>query len=240
MCNIKKFVKEINIRIMKKIKLLASLLAVGAASTMLATASFATDFTASAGYTAGEGTNPATVAVSGLDNYSADNSVGDYTIVILTEDAETVTDENLVYVNQGTKTDISTAKLSNLTVGSTYYVRIGGASSGYVSAKFTVPGGSTTDPDPKEKVLIGDANGDGSITAADCSEMYKFIGGVANNQITGNTTNLHAAAYASSDNTITAADCSEVYKQVGGVLTSGTDTVVGTKVEIGTYGEVAE
>lgn len=225
---------------MKKIKLLASLLAIGAASTMLATASFATDFTATASYTEGADGAPATVAVSGIDNYTANNSVGDYTIVILTEDAETVTDDNLVYVNQGTKAEVSTAKLGNLTAGATYYVRIGGASTGFVSGKFTVPGGTTTDPDPKQKVLAGDANGDGSITAADCSEMYKFIGRVASNQITGNSVNLHAAAYANGNGTITAADCSEVYKQVGGVLTSGTDTIVGTEVELGTYGDVTE
>lgn len=223
---------------MKKIKLLASLLAVGAASTMLATASFATDFTATAGYTEGADGAPATVVVSGIENYTANNSVGDYTIVILTEDAETVTDDNLVYVNQGTKTEVSTAKLGNLTAGATYYVRIGGASTGFVSGKFTVPGGSNTDP--KQKVLAGDANGDGSITAADCSEMYKFIGGVASNQITGNSVNLHAAAYANGNDTITAADCSEVYKQVGGVLNSGTDTIVGTEVELGAYGDVTE
>lgn len=166
---------------MKKIKLLASLLAVGAASTMLATASFATDFTATAGYTEGADGAPATVVVSGIENYTANNSVGDYTIVILTEDAETVTDDNLVYVNQGTKAEVSTAKLGNLTAGATYYVRIGGASTGFVSGKFTVPGGSNTDPDnpyANSTVKVGDVNASTTVDTADLRNYVYHCAGV--------------------------------------------------------------
>lgn len=221
---------------MKKIKLLASLSAVAIASTMLATASFATEYTVGTSYTAGTDGGADTITLSsGLDNYTADNSVGEYTIVILNEDATSVTDDNLVYVMQGTKDDIKTAKLTGLTAGATYYVRVGGNSTGFVSGKVTIPGGTST-----EKVLVGDADGSGSITTDDCSEMFKFIGGVTNNKISGVKKNLYAAAYADGKSGLTTDDCSAVYKRIGGVTTSGVDTIVDTEVEIGAYGEVTE
>lgn len=170
---------------MKKIKLLASLLAVGAVSTMFAAASFADDtYTANANYTAGADGAAATVVVSGIDSYTADNTVGDYTIVILNKDALNVTDADLVYVMQGTKEEISTAKFANLTDGK-YYVRIGGASTGYVSGSFTVGGTVDPEPDPDPNnpyadstLLVGDVNASKVVDAGDLSDLVYHLASV--------------------------------------------------------------
>lgn len=163
---------------MKKIKLLASLLAVGAVSTMFAAASFADDtYTANANYTAGADGAAATVVVSGIDSYTADNTVGDYTIVILNKDALNVTDADLVYVMQGTKEEISTAKFANLEDG-TYYVRIGGASTGYASGSFTVGGTVSNNPYKDSTLKVGDING---TTVIDVNDLTLLVGHITGN-----------------------------------------------------------
>lgn len=214
---------------MKKIKLLASLSAVAIASTMLATASFATEYTVGTSYTAGIDGGADTITLSsGLDNYTADNSVGEYTIVILNEDATSVTDDNLVYVMQGTKDDIKTAKLTGLTAGATYYVRVGGNSTGFVSGKVTIPGGTSV----VEKVLIGDANGDDKITGEDAAEIAKNVV-KKTSSVDTNDNNFYAAAYSNGDNKITGEDAAEVAKKV----VKKTVTYVGNTVDVGTYGK---
>ena len=198
---------------MKKIKLLASLLAVGAVSTMFAAASFADDtYTANANYTAGADGAAATVVVSGIDSYTADNTVGDYTIVILNNDALNVTDADLVYVMQGTKEEISTAKFANLTDGK-YYVRIGGASTGYVSGSFTVGGTVDPEPDPDNPyadstALVGDVNGSISVNSGDLSDLVYHLAGIDGYVITKGE--KYAAADVNDSGTVNSGDLSDL------------------------------
>lgn len=217
---------------MKGLKLLTSLLAVGAVSTIFAAASFATDFTANATYTAGADGAAATVAITGLDNYAADNTVGDYTVVILNADVENPADSNIVYVMQGTKEEISTAKFANLTTDGTYYVRVGGSSQGIAKATFTVGGGTT----PEEKVLVGDANGDGEITASDATEILCFTVSLESKiaEKPEKNDNFYAAAYCNGDITVTASDATEVLCKT---VSLDCNPLVGTEVVKGSIGE---
>ena len=204
---------------MKKIKLLASLLAVGAVSTMFAAASFADDtYTANANYTAGTDGAAATVVVSGIDSYTADNTVGDYTIVILNKDALNVTDADLVYVMQGTKTEISTAKFANLEDG-TYYVRIGGASTGYVSGSFTVNESGAVDPEPDPEpdpnnpyadstLQVGDVNGSKSVNEGDLTDLVYHLASVDGYVITKGE--KYAAADVNDSGTVNEGDLTDL------------------------------
>ena len=200
---------------MKKIKLLASLLAVGAVSTMFAAASFADDtYTANANYTAGTDGAAATVVVSGIDSYTADNTVGDYTIVILNNDALNVTDADLVYVMQGTKEEISTAKFANLTDGK-YYVRIGGASTGYVSGSFTVGGTVNPEPDPdnpyaNSTLLVGDVNGSNTVNEGDWTDLAYHLAGVTGYVLT--TGERYAAADVNDSGTVNEGDWTDLLR----------------------------
>lgn len=202
---------------MKKIKLLASLLAVGAVSTMFAAASFADDtYTANANYTAGADGAAATVVVSGIDSYTADNTVGDYTIVILNNNALNVTDADLVYVMQGTKEEISTAKFANLTDGK-YYVRIGGASTGYASGSFTVGGTVDPEPDPEpdpdnpyanSTLFVGDVNGSNTVNEGDLRDLVYHLAGVTGYVLT--TGEKYAAADVNDSGTVNEGDLRDV------------------------------
>lgn len=212
---------------MKGLKLLTSLLAVGAVSTIFAAASFATDFTATASYTAGADGAAATVAITGLDNYTANNTVGDYTVVILNKDIENPTDADIVYVMQGTKEEISTAKFANLAQdGSTYYVRVGGSSQGIAKATFTVGGGTTT-PD----IFIGDANGDGEITADDVTQLVRKCANLSST-VNDNDINFYAAAYSNGDAVVSADDVTQVVRKCANLSVD----YVGKTVKLGEYG----
>ena len=218
---------------MKGLKLLTSLLAVGAVSTIFAAASFATDFTANATYTAGADGAAATVAITGLDNYAADNTVGDYTVVILNADVENPADSNIVYVMQGTKAEISTAKFANLAQdGSTYYVRVGGSSQGIAKATFTVGGGTT----PEQKVLVGDVDGDGEVTSSDATEVLcKTVS--LESKITETPEKndaYYAAAYCDGDAVVTSSDATEVLCKT---VSLECNPLVGTEVVKGSIGE---
>jgi len=229
----KKILNKKEINIMKGLKLLTSLLAVGAVSTIFAAASFATDFTANASYTAGADGAAATVTITGLDNYTADNTVGDYTVVILNADVENPTNENIVYVMQGTKAEISTAKFANLAQdGSTYYVRVGGSSQGIAKATFTVGGGTT----PEQKVLVGDVNGDAEITASDATEILCFTVSSESKiaEKPEKNDSFYAAAYCNGDITVTASDATEVLCKT---VSLDCNPLVGTEVVKGSIGE---
>ena len=217
---------------MKGLKLLTSLLAVGAVSTIFAAASFATDFTANAEYTAGADGAAATVAITGLDSYTADNAVGDFTVVILNADVENPTNENIVYVMQGTKEEISTAKFANLTTDGTYYVRVGGSSQGIAKATFTVGGGTT----PEQKVLVGDVNGDAEITASDATEILCFTVSSESKiaEKPEKNDSFYAAAYCNGDITVTASDATEVLCKS---VSLDCNPLVGTEVVKGSIGE---
>ena len=211
---------------MKGLKLLTSLLAVGAVSTIFAAASFATDFTAGATYTAGTDGGADSVSITIPSDYVADNAVGDYTVVILNADVPNPANENIVYVMQGTKEEISSAKFNHLTTDGTYYVRIGGYSQGIAKATFTVGGGTTT-PD----IFIGDANGDGSITAADVTQIARKCASLSST-VNDNDTNYYAAAYSNGDAAITAADVTQVARKCASLSVG----YVGKTVKLGEYG----
>ena len=216
---------------MKGLKLLTSLLAVGAVSTIFAAASFADTFTATATHSAG--TDVDTVEITGLENYTADNTVGDYTVVILNADVENPTDANIVYVMQGTKDEIKTAKFNHLTTDGTYYVRVGGSTQGFATAQFTVGGGTTPD---EPKVLVGDVDGDTKITSLDATEILSFTVGKTS-KITikpEKNDSFYAAAYCDGDAKVTALDATEVLSKTVGKTYN---PLVGTEVVKGSIAE---
>jgi len=211
---------------MKGLKFLASCAVVGAVAAACATASFAADYTATASY------NDGTVTIAIPADYVAATD-GDLTLLILSEDATSITEANkgiVKQIQQGDSTALSSVAVGDLTDG-TYFVRIGGAEvgqdnpNGFIATTFTV--GST-----KPDVLIGDVDGDKAITSFDYSEVAKYIVHLES-EIDKSDVNFYAAAYADGDNEITAFDYSEIAKNVVHMET----TYVGTTVKAEAYGK---
>lgn len=216
---------------MKGFKLLASCAVIGALSAVCAASSMAADYSATATYDAKAGT----VSVTASQDYIDLVGAGDFTLLVLSEDATEITNENsyiVKQIQQGDEATVSNVKVGDLEDG-TYYVRLGGADvsaeneKGFVATTFTVGGEAP-------QVFIGDVDGDKDITAVDCSETAKSVihmSSAADNS----DVNYYAAAYADGDSEITAVDCSEIAKYVVHMDT----TYVGTTVDAGTYGEKA-
>jgi hypothetical protein len=192
---------------MKGLKFLASCAVVGAVAAACATASFAADYTATASYDSG------TVTIAIPADYVAATD-GDLTLLILSEDATSITESNksiVKQIQQGDSTALSEVAVGDLADG-TYYVRIGGAEvgqdnpNGFIATTFTVGGTS-------QSVLVGDVNGDESITASDATEIFKNIA-LMESSVDNGEVNFAAAAYCSGDESITAADATEVFKYI--------------------------
>ena len=233
---------------MKIMKLLASCAMVGALTAVCASGAFADKPIPVVDYvTEGEGAPYIEVAVP--TEYVA---TGDYTVLVLNADVDDESrkgeDENgVAYNNVGKVTNADITQIDqwdgktaiklavNTLADGTYYVRVGGAApttdnaNGYIDTTFTV--GSTEKP----KVLIGSADGDTSVTANDCTEIFKYINGkigtIRTDAETVNNVNFAAGAYCDGDNVITANDCTEIFKYINGK----NPTYVGTTVDLGKY-----
>ena len=214
---------------MKGLKFLASCAAIGALTTICAVSSYA----ATATYVDG-----GTVDVTGCEDYITAVGNNDLTLLVLDgTDVVTVGEGNILQINQGDSSILTGIKLdtTKLTAGKTYEVRVGGAAAGVVTEKgfltttFTVPGG-----DAPVMILIGDANGDESVTAADLTQICLYNASKDSTLKTGdaiNTNNFAAAAYSTGDNVVTAADLTQVC-----MYNASKDVAyVGKTVALGTY-----
>ena len=217
-------------------------MAVGALAAACTTAAFADEYV-KAEYKDGK------VTLSGFGEY-AEKADGDLTLLILSEDATEITADNantvIKQIDQFNITDGNYTKevtVGDLDTTKTYYVRLGGAAAnvvtekGFVSTTF----GGTTGP---EKVLVGDANGDGNITLNDCTEICKYYGGKIGDIRTAitdegdvvNTKNFLAAAFSNGDKNITLNDCTEICKQYAGKTVDH----VGKEEYMNQYDDIAE
>lgn len=218
---------------MKIMKLFASCAMVGALTAVCASGAFAAaSADVCSDYTADEGATTGYVTVTAGDAYSA---AGDYTVLVYPaqvvvddetvnlDEVATISDSYIKQIDQNS-TGTFTLKFDGLADGE-YYVRLGGAESGYVYDTFTV--GEQDDP---EQVYIGDADGNGTIAAADLSEIAKDLAEF-NSSLKNNEVNRAAAAYCTGDDTVTAADLSEIAK----FLAEFETPYVNKTVALGTY-----
>ena len=145
---------------MKKFtKLMLSAATVAAVSATMAVAAMAAD-TVTGTYDPANGN----VALDGVVS-SGDQQ----TLLVLTEDAATVTEGIIAQIDQ----DASISKFvlpAGLTEG-TYYIRIGGTDGTIQTGTLTISGGSDVET---VTIKIGDANIDGNITSADVGYVLRY------------------------------------------------------------------
>ena len=153
---------------MKGLKFLVSCAVVSAVAAACATASFAADYTATASYDNG------TVTVGIPADYVAATD-GDLTLLILSEDATSITEANksiVKQIQQGDATALSSVAVGDLANG-TYYVRIGGAKvgtdnpNGFIATTFTVGSTDPENPYASSTRILGDTTGDDLVTLGD-------------------------------------------------------------------------
>lgn len=216
---------------MKGFKFLASCMAVGAVSVACAAASFAAEW---ATYVPKTENTPGKATITIPADYVTAVGEGDFTLLILNKDETNITEQNkacIVQIQQGAAADIASVTVGDLTPG-TYYVRVGGADvsesnpNGFVATTMTVASADTPD-----EVLIGDADGGGTIDAQDASEVAKNCAHMAS-KTDESDINYYAAAYSDGNNLITAQDASEVAKYCAHLSTD----YVGKTVYVGDYG----
>jgi len=171
---------------MKMFKKVIAITAALAAASSLSAVALADDFTAT--YDA----EADTVSVTDLTATFSDQ----ITVVIVPDGAESITSDNIYYINQSDSTDMLTdmGVIAGSIVEGTYEVRIGCSEGQIYTAKFTVGGETPEYP-------LGDANLSGDVTAADAAVVLsRAASGIALSP----TAELCADANKSGD--ITAAD----------------------------------
>ena len=198
---------------MKGLKFLAACAAVGAVSVACAAASFAAEW---ATYVPATDKEPGKATITIPADYVTAVGSGDFTLLILNKDEPNITEQNkgcVVQIQQGKAADIASVTVGDLKPGK-YFVRVGGANvsesnpNGFVATTMTI-----NDAGEVDQVLIGDANGDGKITSADCTEIVKNIAEFEST-IDESAVNRAAAAYCTGDGKITSADCTEIVKNI--------------------------
>lgn len=163
---------------MKGLKFLASCAVVSAVAAACATASFAADYTATASYDNG------TVTVGIPADYVAATD-GDLTLLILSEDATSITEANksiVKQIQQGDATALSSVAVGDLADG-TYFVRIGGAEvgtdnpNGFIATTFTVGSTNPENPYANSDRILGDVTADATVDLRDVTPLvYHSIG----------------------------------------------------------------
>lgn len=168
---------------MKGLKFLAACAAVGAVSVACAAASFAVDTTYQltvSQYNATDGTINITVPTA-----YAELVKGDYTLLVLSDDATSITEANksiIKQIQQGDNTILTGVKVGTITPtekDQTFYVRVGGANAtkenptGFAAGEFVVPG-TGTGSDLVDQ-LIGDVNTDGDVTVTDVNQTLGIM-----------------------------------------------------------------
>lgn len=199
---------------MKGFKLLASCAVIGALSAVCAASSMAADYSATATYDAEAGT----VSVTASQDYIDLVGAGDFTLLVLSEDATEITNENsdiVKQIQQGDQATVSTVKVGDLADG-TYYVRLGGADvsddneKGFVATTFTV-GTNPDNPYADSTRLIGDTTNDGNVTLGDVVPIVQHSAGVE--LLTGETLQ---AADTTDDGNVTLGDVIPVVQYSSG------------------------
>lgn len=168
---------------MKGLKFLAACAVVGAVSVACAAASFAVDTTyrlTVSDYNATNGTIDITVPTA-----YAELVKGDYTLLVLSDDATSITEANksiIKQIQQGDNTILTGVKVGTITpteADQTFYVRVGGANAteanptGFAAGTFTVPGtasGTTS-------YTLGDVNVDTYIDMGDAAAILNHFTG---------------------------------------------------------------
>jgi hypothetical protein len=107
-------------------------------------------------------------------------------------------------------------------------VRVGGDADKIETTTFKV-GGTTA-----EKVVVGDANQDGNVTAADATQVALYAASVSAATVVEGEKSYYAAAYSNGDNVVTAADATQIAMYAASLSTA--NALIGTEVEIGSIG----
>lgn len=144
--------------------------AVSAVSVCAAASAMAADFTQAPTYS-DDDTNTVTIVVPADIDAEKQATV----LVVPKDKVNEVTDEDILYINQGLTSDngMTTLKLkgtSKLEDG-TYTVKFGG----YVGETFTLYSGDFTVGDAGRTILVGDANQSKDITSADASLILTCV-----------------------------------------------------------------
>ena len=195
---------------MKIMKLLAACAMVGALAT---TSAMAEEFLGE--YDATNNSIAIDLASEAVTTYVSDNNItGDLTVLVTDIETGTIANTNIFQIDQGTlaaldndgvegtatavlklsadvATDYANIQAStDETASSVYYVRLGGAESGYIEDFFVFTAPKQEEPAPQ--VVIGNANASTEatpITLNDCTEICKFVNG-KNPTYVGNTVDL--------------------------------------------------
>jgi len=191
----KSILKKKRGKTMKKFtKIMLSVAAVTAVSTAMAISAMADDTVT--------GTYASETGVVTLDGVV---SSGDQqTLLVLTEDAATVTESIIAQIDQ----DASISQFvlpANLESG-TYYIRIGGTDGTIQTGTLTIgsQGGST------HEVLIGDVDQNGRVTSGDASLVLTLVAGKNTGSLTGDALVAAQKCNGLEDTKVTSADASAV------------------------------
>ncbi|MDD6483897.1 MAG: hypothetical protein PUF72_04900 [Clostridiales bacterium] len=177
--------------------------------------------------------NDGTITLSGITTQAAEK-----TLLVLTEDTTDISEEKaasvtdggiIVQIDQGTHiVDDVKVTVGTLEAGKTYYVRVGGDTT-FEQDDFTVPGGTTP-----HKVLVGDADGNGVVQAADAAEIALYTVSSPATAVIDGTDSFYAAAYCDGDDAVKASDAAEV--ALHSVSSPAANPLVNTLVEVGSIG----
>lgn len=181
---------------MKGLKFLAACAAVGAVSVACAAASFAVDTTYQLTVSQYNATN-GTIDITVPTEY-AKLVKGDYTLLVLSDDATSITEANksiIKQIQQGDETILKGVKVGTITpteADQTFYVRVGGADAdtntnptGYAAGTFTVKGTGSDNPYADSTRLVGDINGGDVIDSADILGLQLYVLDVPGNELQG-------------------------------------------------------
>lgn len=207
---------------MKLKKVLMAGAMIGALSVACATASLAADnFTAT--YADGN------MTITGYGDYATAVGTGDFTLLVLDQNATTVTDTMIKQIDQdgATKYYVDSVATATVPVGTladgTYYVRLGGLEAttentkGFLQGTMTV---GSTSPYDNPNHLVGDVNSSDTIDAGDLTDLVKHSAGTA--VLTGDN---FQAADVNDSGTVDAGDITDFVKYNAGTGSLACETL---------------
>ena len=183
---------------MKKFtKIMLSVAAVTAVSTAMAISAMADDTVT--------GTYASETGVVTLDGVVSSGE--QQTLLVLTEDAATVTESIIAQIDQDAA--ISQFVLPASIESGTYYIRIGGTDGTIQTGTLTIGGGSEPGGSTHE-VLIGDVDQNGRVTSGDASLVLTLVAGKNTGSLTGDALVAAQKCNGLEDTKVTSADASAV------------------------------